>query len=169
MWKSRVESVSVAHLKISVPVKRKKDYSSFKAKQSSSINFCRSHKLIAARVGVKLAEIYRGGDADSRSPLPLFHKNISPALLLFRTSVQTKGGTAELSVLQKKLCPNCVRRLQVAAPLSEPPLRSFERKSGKKKGKSDTLVELGVSVCQSVKCVRGEKPTARTHTPSLPL
>lgn len=90
---------------------------------------------------------------------------------LFKTKVETPARSA----LQKELSPSGARRLQMAAPLSEPPLRSFGRKSGKKnqKGKSDTLVELGVSVCQSVKCVCvEEKPAARarTHarTPSLP-
>lgn len=173
MWKSRVESVSAAHLKIGVPTKRGKkiDYSSFKATRSSSVNFCRSHKLIAARVGAKLAEIsaqiYRGGgDADARSPSPLFREKYLTSTSSFSyLCSKPKWKHRQLYVLQKKF----VSELRAAAPgggsaLREPPLRSFGRKSGKKKGKSDTLVELGVSVCQSVKCVRGEKPAARTHT-----
>lgn len=141
MWKARVESVSAAHLKISVPTKRKKKKITVHLKQSracplTSADHTNSSLLGSVRNWRKSPQIYRGGRCGQSEPLAafppkIFHQRFFFFVPLFKTKVET----SELSALRRKLSPNCARRLQVAAPLSEPPLRSFGRKSKKKERK----------------------------------
>lgn len=113
-----------------------------------------------------------GGDRESRGSSPRFQQKIFHQHFFSVALFTAKVDKSVLSALHKKKIIKIESELRSVAPGGGSALRAsatvFREEIRKKKGKSDTLVVLGVSVCQSVKCVRGEKPAARTHTPSLP-